>query len=411
MSRDRLRRTRLGAPAGALALVVCVFTGAAGADRRAPAPVPSASPAVTTPSASASASSGSDPSPSPTPSASIGKGEGTLQVLAFQGQVEYGAAVSDANWVSPFEKLTGCRVSRLDRVQTSEEMADRLRGNSYDVVSPAPELAGRLMAEGAVAPVDTALLRSYKDIPKRLRELPAVRQKGKVYGVPYLWGFTRVLREGDAPGGPDALYRTGAVAIRDSPLGFADAALALRETRPELRIKDPFQLTPAQLDAAVELLAARNGRERVYWEDGLEVIQALSAGQVRLAQALPYHLDLFRRAGRPVKAVDAPATTGWVGSWMLGAGATSPNCAYRWLDWVGSADVQRSAAAWTGLAPANPEACDGDARRICEIYHVRDAAWLRRVLFAARPTRDCGGLGGECTDYTDWEKRWHDLVR
>ncbi|MEV7013426.1 extracellular solute-binding protein [Streptosporangium sp. NPDC051022] len=412
MSRDRLRRTRLGALAGALALAVCASVGVAGAAERVPASSPSV-PSSAVPSTSGTGSAPATPGagPSPSPSASIGKGEGMLQVLTFQGHVEYGGATLGADWVTPFEKLTGCRVARLDRVRTSAEMADRLRGTSYDVISPPPDLAGRLVADGTVKALDTTLLQSYKDIPKRLRELPALRSKDKVYGVPYLWGVNRVMYEGSAPEGADALYRTDQAAIRDSPLSIADAALALKETRPELGVKDPFQLTPAQLDAAERLLAEHDGLGRVYWRSSLEVIQSFSTGAVRFAQALPYDLDLFRRAGRAVKEVDTGATTGWVDSWMLGADAASPNCAYKWLDWMGSADVQRAAAAWTGLAPANPHACDGGARHLCDIYHVRDDRRLKRVLFAARPTKDCGGLGGECTDYPEWEKRWKNLVK
>ncbi|WP_433253648.1 extracellular solute-binding protein [Streptosporangium sp. CA-135522] len=386
MGRDRLRRTHLGALAGGLTLAVIASTGATGAVQ----PVAS---------------------PTPTPSASIGKGEGTLQVLTFQDHVEYGGTDSRFNWVTPFEEKTGCRVVKLDRVATSEEMAAKLAKNSYDVISPAPDLAGRLMAKGEVAPVDTALIEDYKHIPKRLRELPAVRRDGKVYGVPYLWGVNQVIYELGRPQGPEALYTTTPVAIKDDPLGIADAALALRRTAPELGVENPFQLTPVQLDAAMKLLAERDGPERIYWKDSVDVIRALAAGSVRLAQALPYHRDLFQRAGRRVKALERAPMTGWVDSWMLAAKPASPNCAYRWLNWTASPDVQRRAAAWTGLAPANPQACDGRARHMCEIYHVRDDDWIRRVLFAVRPTGDCGGQGGKCTDYTDWERRWKNLVK
>ncbi|MDP9861033.1 MULTISPECIES: extracellular solute-binding protein [Streptosporangium] len=419
MSRDRLRRTHLGvlAGAGGLALAVSVSVAAAGAVQPVGSPSVPAAPAAASPGRSPGPGLGlgsgaaSGATPSPTPSASIGKGEGTLQVLTFQGHVEYGGTSSRANWVSSFEEETGCRVAKLDRVKTEEEMAAKLVGNSYDVISPPPELAGRLVAEGRVAPVDTALLDFYKDIPKRLRELPAVRRAGKVYGVPYLWGVNQVIYEMGRPQGPEALYATTPVAIRDSPLSIADAALALGRTDPGLGVEDPFQLTPAQLDAAVKLLAERDGPDRVYWKDSIDVIRAFASGSVRLAQALPYHRDLFQRAGRPVKALDSAPMTGWVDSWMLAAKAASPNCAYRWLNWMGSAKVQRSAAAWTGLAPANPDACGGRADRMCEIYHVRDDDWIRRIFFAARPTRDCGGRGGECTDYTDWTQRWKNLVR
>ncbi|MFJ2030890.1 extracellular solute-binding protein [Streptosporangium sp. NPDC087985] len=330
-------------------------------------------------------------------------------MLTFQDHVEYGGTSSRFNWVTPFEQKTGCRIVKLDRVGTEEEMAAKLDGNSYDVISPPPDLAGRLMAEGRVAPVDTSLVEAYADIPKRLRELPAMRREGRVYGIPYLWGVNQVVYEGRRPQGPEALYTTAPVAIKDSPLSIADAALALRRTSPELGVKNPFQLTPVQLDAAVKLLAERNGPDRVYWKDSLDVIRALSTGSVRLAQALPYHRDLFQRAGRPMKALDGSPMTGWVDSWMLTAKPASPNCAYKWLNWTASANVQRSAAAWTGLAPANPKACGGRAQHMCEVYHVRDADWIRRVFFAVRPVRDCGGRSEECTDYTDWVQRWKDL--
>lgn len=412
VGRDRFRRARLGTLLGAGGLVLATLTqvGAASATRPVRSPTPSGTPSaapVATPGSESRATSAATSSPAP--SASIGKGEGVLQVLTFQGYVEYGGASSRVNWLAPFERESGC-VVKLDRVRTSEEMAARFARGGYDVLSAAPDLAGLLVAQGKVAPLDTALVADYRRIPKRLRELPGLREDGKVYGIPYLWGVNQVIREGNGPQGPLALYGKASAAIRNSPLSIADAALALRETRPQLKIKDPFQLTPAQLDAAVRLLAEGEGADRVYWDGSLDLVRALSAEQVRIAQVLPYHLDLFRRAGRPMKALKGVPATGWVDSWMLAARPASPNCAYRWLSWMSSARAQRPAAAWTGLAPANPEACDGRGRRMCEVYQVRDNRRLRDVLFAARPARDCGGLGGECTDYADWAERWKKLL-
>ncbi|MEU8035935.1 extracellular solute-binding protein [Streptosporangium sp. NPDC049078] len=409
VGRDRLRLARLGAllGVGVLALAACAQAGATTTAR--PMRGPSSSATPVTPSATPTAATRAA-SPSPTPSPSIGEGEGTLRVLTFQGYVEYGGTSSQVNWLTPFERESGC-VVKLDRVRTSEEMAVRFATGAYDAVSPAPDLAGLLVAQGKVAPLETALVDDYRRIPRRLRELPGLREDGKVYGIPYLWGVNRVLYEEGRPEGPSALYETSSAAIRNSPLSIADAALALGGRRPGSKTEDPFQLTSAQLDAALRLLAEGEGPGRVYWDGSLDLVRALSAGPVRTAQALPYHLDLFRRAGRPMKALEGVPMTGWVDSWMLAAKPASPNCGYRWLNWVSSASAQRPAAAWTGLAPANPEACGGHARRMCEIYHVRDSRWLRDVVFAARPTRDCGGRGGECTDYTEWAERWKQLLK
>ncbi|MFC7644342.1 hypothetical protein ACFQX6_29255 [Streptosporangium lutulentum] len=246
MGRDMLRRTRLGvlAGVGGLALAACAPAGAVSGAQPPRSPSVSATPGAgsATPAITPSATGST---PTPTPSASIGKSEGTLQVLTFQGDVEYGGTSSRVNWVTPFETKSGCRVVKLDRVRTSEEMAAKLRGGTYDVVSPAPDLAGQLVTEGRVAPIDTSLVQDYRQIPKRLRELPALQRDHKVYGIPYLWGVNQTIYEGGGRKGPEALYGASPAAIRDTPLSIADAALVLRRTEPGLGIEDPFQLTPS----------------------------------------------------------------------------------------------------------------------------------------------------------------------
>ncbi|MFC6579213.1 extracellular solute-binding protein [Planomonospora parontospora] len=420
MGRDRLRRTRLAGMAGTglLMLAACAGTGSPAVRLAAGPAVTPAAPATPGVTATAKPTGSPAASPSPSPSASIGESEGTLRVLALQGRVEYGGTSTKVDWVTPYEKRTGCRVVALDRVRTGEEMAARFEDGSYDVVSPPPELAGALMAGGSVAPVDTSLIEAYDDIPGWLRELPGLRRKDEVYGVPYLWGVNRVVHGGSRDGardggydGPGDLYTTSPVAIRDDPLSIADAALALAGAGRDLDVSDPFQLTPAQLDAAVGLLAERDGPDRVYWKDPVEVVRAVAGGSVRLAQAWPYHADLFERAGRPLETFGKAPATGWADSWMISAAAASPNCAYKWLDWMGSAEAQRWAAAWTGLAPANPEACTGRARHVCDVHDARDGKRPEGVFFAVRPSRDCGGVGGECTDYADWAGRWKALVK
>jgi putative spermidine/putrescine transport system substrate-binding protein len=418
------------AGAGCLVLAGCAGSGAAPA-RATPAAV--ASPLVPSPTLTGSPSAAPAATPSPSPTA-LGKGEGGVSVLAFRGYVEYGGSDPKVNWVSPFEKRTGCRVS-LTSVQTTQEMEDQFAKHPYDVVSASPELAGQLVAERKVAPLTTSLIPSYDEIPAWLRGLPAVESGGQVYGVPYLWGFHQLLyapakipvktpatptpKPTVKPTGKNAVEAApkdwgalfdgrGPVMLRDDPLTIADAALALQG---KLRPKNPYQLTPQQLDAAVALLTQHKDGDRAYWQEPLEVVEGFAGGRLRLAQALPYHLDVLRRAGTPVQAVPVSRTTGWADSWMISSDTHRPNCSYQWIDYMSSRTPQKQAAAWAGLAPANPGACTGRARRMCDAYGVNDSASIARIAFAIRPAKDCGGSDGECTDYTEWGKRWRELVK
>ncbi|MCW2882693.1 MAG: Spermidine/putrescine-binding periplasmic protein-like protein [Sphaerisporangium sp.] len=361
--------------------------------------------------------------PTPSPKA-LGPGEGSVTVVTYRGYAEYGGSDPNFKWVGSFERRTGCRVN-LRFPQTSDQMDKLLAQTAYDVVSAPPDIGGRLIAEKKVVPITTSLVPHYDEIPQWLRSQRSVTAGSRVYGVPYLWGWYETLYDGTVPRqakGGTVYSDRGPVMLKDSPLSIADAALALKKLRPGLGVKDPFELTPPQLDAAMALLTERQGDQRSYWKEPIEALQGFADGSVRMGRALPYHLDMLRQAGRPVKAAGGEPTTGWVDSWMVSAQAVAPNCAYRWLDYISSGEAQQQAAVWNGLAPANPVACTrsvtGDkyklaqrAKRICDDYRVKDEAWIKKISFAVRPARDCGGGDGECTDYAEWATRWQQLVR
>ncbi|GGT36397.1 extracellular solute-binding protein [Nonomuraea spiralis] len=338
--------------------------------------------------------------PSPTPTAT--QSDGTLQILTYRGYAEYGGVSPKANWVGSFEKETGCRIARLDTVRTAEEMAAKVGERPYDVISAGPVLAGDLIARKQVQPVDPAKVAGYDDLDERFREMGEV--SGKVYGVPYLWGYHEFVYDAAKVKGAslDRAFASDRVALRDSPMTIADAALT------DNTVKDPYELSRAQFDRAVALLGQH--KDRTYWKKPIDLVKGFATGSLDYAQATPYYRLLLEKAGKPVKAVAAKKTTGWLDSWMLGANLPDTTCAYRWLTWMTSADAQRDAASWVGLAPANDKACKGRGKSICDVYGVGDAKRLARVAFAVRPPGDCRGEDGECTDYAVWAKQWDALA-
>ena len=153
-----------------------------------------------------------------------------------------------------------------------------------------------------------------------------------------------------------------------------------------------------------------------YWERPAGAVSAFAGGRAVLGQAWPYHVDVLTRASRPVQAaVPAEGVTGWMDAWMIGPRVEHPNCMYQWLQWTASPDVQQQVAEWTGVAPANPQACSGDRLKpgFCAAYHVGDRDYIDRVVFAHAPTKACDGGSGKkgCTDYAEWKKTWIEATK
>ena len=87
--------------------------------------------------------------------------------------------------------------------------------------------------------------------------------KGVHYGVSVQWGpntliyNTKLVKP--APTIWSAIYSKkyrGKITVPNNPIQIADAALYLEKSQPKLGIKDPYELTKTQLDAAVKLLKA-----------------------------------------------------------------------------------------------------------------------------------------------------------
>ncbi|WP_171075011.1 extracellular solute-binding protein [Nonomuraea basaltis] len=345
---------------------------------------------------------GPTPKPKSTPSPTPTQSDGTLQILTYRGYAEYGGTSPRVNWVGSFEKETGCRIAKLDTVQTAEEMAAKIKERPYDVVSAGPALAGELIEGKRVQPVDPAKVNGYEDIDERFRDMMTV--SGKVYGVPYLWGYHEFIYDpAKVKGDLKEAFASERMALRDSPLTIADAALAADAD------DEPFELGKDGLDRAMALLEGAKGRS--YWTYPIDLIKGFATGSLDYAQATPYYRVLLQKAGKPVRALQTRETTGWVDSWMLGADVPDTTCAYRWLNWVTAPDAQRDAAAWVGLAPANDKACKGRARPICQVYEVGKAKQIDRVAFAVRPPGGCRAQDGECTDYAAWTERWRELAK
>ena len=93
-----------------------------------------------------------------------------------------------------------------------------------------------------------------------------------------------------APTSWAAIYgkaNSGKITVPDNPIQIADAALYLSKTKPSLGIKDPYELTSDQLDAAVALLKQQRPLVKKYWVLASDEIAAFTNGGVTIGAAWP----------------------------------------------------------------------------------------------------------------------------
>ena len=168
-------------------------------------------------------------------------------------------------------------------------------------------------------------------------------------------------------------------------------------------------LGATQFDAAINLLKQQKGLVSEYWNDYLKQIDAVNAGTMTAATSWQVIVNGFDPA--TIGAVKAKeGATGWSDTWMVAKDTPNLNCAYKWLDWIASPEVNQQATAWFGEAPSNVKACDIDPEQ-CATYHANEPSYWENVYYWNTPTADCldGRTDVKCVPYSDWVTAWSAL--
>ena len=242
----------------------------------------------------------------------VGPGEGEVDIVAWPGYIERGANDKNYDWVTDFEKQTGCKVN-VKTAGTSDEMVSLMNGGGFDLVTASGDATRaphrRQHGAGDQHRADPELeARSTRGC----RTAPGTRSDGQHYGVPYQWGpnvlmyNTKVFK--DPPKSwnvvfeemnlPDGKSNKGRVQAYYGPIYIADAALYLKAHRPELGITDPYELDQKQFDAAVELLHGQRQIVQKYWSDATAQIEDFTNEGVVASTSWPYQVNLLRDSNK-----------------------------------------------------------------------------------------------------------------
>ena len=173
--------------------------------------------------------------------------------------------------------------------------------------------------------------------------------------------------------------------------------------KPELGIKDPYELTEAQYNEALTLLRAQKQNIHRYWHDATLQTQDFTNEGVVASGSWPYQVNTLTAAKQPIASViPKEGATGWADTTMLHADSKHVNCAYKWLEHSLSTKVQGDVASWFGSVPAVPAACTGNELLGAEGCRNQGADKFAQIKFWKTPTKACASQNNNCVPYAKW---------
>jgi len=352
------------------------------------------------------------------------KTEGEVDIVDWPGYIERGANDPAYDWVTTFEKETGCVVKVKD-AGTSDEMVALMSSGGYDLVTASGDASLRLVYGGIVQEIDISRIPSYSTIDSRLQNAPWHTVDGKHYGVSYQWGsnilmyntnvfpeapttWDVIFHEQNLPDGQSNKDRVQGYA---GPIYIADAAVYLKNHNPELGITDPYELNQAQFDAAISLLSEQRKIVSKYWSDYNVQIEDFKTEGFVAAASWPYQVNLLVADGAPIAStIPVEGATGWADTTMMAKNAPHPNCAYKWLEHSLDLKVQGDVASWFSSNPSVPAACTGNDLLGPDGCKTNGFDDFDKIYFWKTPQAACGNGQSDCVTYDKWTEAFTAIV-
>jgi putative spermidine/putrescine transport system substrate-binding protein len=346
----------------------------------------------------------------------LGPGEGEVDIVAWAGYIERGETDKGYDWVTDFEKQTGCKVN-VKVAGTSDEMVTLMNAGGFDLVTASGDASLRLVAGNTVQPININLIPNWKLIDPRLQNGDWHTVDGIHYGTPYQWGpnvlmYNTDAFKGEAPTSwgvvfeeqtlPDGKSNKGRVQAYSGAIYIADAAVYLMHKNPELGIKDPYELSEDQYKAVLEVLRQQHPLIQRYWHDATVQTDDFTNEGVVASGSWPYQVNLLQASDAPIASVvPEEGATGWADTTMMHVNAPHPNCAYMWMEHSLEPKVQGDVAAWFGSVPAVPAACTGNELLTDDGCALNGFDNFDRIAFWKTPIGKCKTQEA-CVPYSRW---------
>jgi putative spermidine/putrescine transport system substrate-binding protein len=354
---------------------------------------------------------------------SIGPSEGEVSIIAWPGYIERGESDKNIDWVTEFEKTSGCKVV-VRTAATSDEMVALMIEGGYDLVTASGDASLRLINSELVSEVNIDLIPSWKSVDQRLQNASWHTLDGKHYGIPYQWGpnvllynknifktpptsWSVVFEEQNLP---DGKTNKGRVQAFDGPIYIADAALYLKYVKPELGINDPYELDEKQYSAAIDLLKKQRQLVPKYWHDAMVQVDDFKKEGLVASSTWPFQVNLLIGQKQPVAStIPREGATGWADTTMIHRNSKHVNCAYKWMEHSLSPKLQGDLASWFGAVPAVPSACTNNELLTDSGCETNGFTNFEKISFWRTPVEHCAG-GRKCIPYKKWAEDYIAII-
>ncbi|MEB3101564.1 ABC transporter substrate-binding protein [Ferviditalea candida] len=307
----------------------------------------------------------------------------TLNLLTWEGY-------ADPAFIKGFEEKYGVKVTAT-YFGSSDELVSKLKGgggNVYDVISPSSDVAGYLVQQDLVAPIDVNQISNYSKLAKKLTDMPDVKKDGKLYGIPFTWGPDSLIYDADVIKTPptswnvfwDPQYK-GKVSIWDdiSNIYLVGQMMGLDKNDPGA----VYNMTDQQLQEAKKKLIELKSQIRKYWATAGELNDLFSNKEIVLAVGWPLTPITVNKTGRNLQEViPQEGITGWIDRLMVVKSSPNQELAQKYIDYAVSAETQKIVADVTGYGVANLDAKKLMSEEQAKSIHIDDMEnYMQKINF------------------------------
>ncbi|HEY6484497.1 MAG TPA: extracellular solute-binding protein [Steroidobacteraceae bacterium] len=263
-----------------------------------------------------------------------------------------------ADVAAQFKKETGIQVELT--LSNNEEMISKLRatgGAGYDLAQPSQDRITGVQSEfGLYKPIDESKVKIQQFRPEILAITRRIATlKGKLYGLPYLWGAeglvanTKRARVSDYPDlcRADLKGKTSMRLRRPTLMAFAFAAG-----------KDPFALYDdpkaytALMESVGRTLAACKKNVRFFFDNKDQLLNGMRSGEIVAAMMWDTGGWTLNRQNPDIQfIVPKSGALGWLDTFALPARGRNDAGAYAWINFTMRPDIAaritRNVGNWT----------------------------------------------------------------